>query len=100
MDKTQAQEAFARTLEQMLAAMPPAECAEAMFQVESLLEDNGIATGNPPRSNPRAFCRALFLSNPNVARLVAEKAPLVDEPIYESPEEMILSLLPSDHHLA
>lgn len=99
MEMLRAQDAFANCLEQLLSAMTPEERGEAMFQVEKMLEDSGIATGGTPRSNPRAFSRSLFLSNPNVARLVSKKVPLVDKLSYESPEEMILSLLPSDHHL-
>jgi hypothetical protein len=99
MTQLQAQERYAAALEKLLMSVPAADRETEMYRVESLLEDNGIAIGNPPRGSARAFARALFLSNPNVVRMVKQAMERGVEIEPENPEALILALLPSDHHL-
>ena len=92
-------ERLAQRLVEMLSASPLSEQNGQMFAVESLLENNGFPVGEPSRKNPRAFARDLFLSGA-LATLVemALEADYSPETA-ESPEDMILRLVPSDGHL-
>lgn len=92
------QERLAARLEAMLSELPPDQREATMMDCETILENGGIATGNPSRKTPRGFSRSLFLSNPSVAALVAKTKDLNPNNA-ESPQDLILALLPSNGHL-
>ena len=92
-------ESLAQKMSALLSAEPPQEQREQMSAVVRLLEDNGYPTGAPATSNPQKFSSDLFLTGA-LPRLVENAiATNFDPEGAETPEDLVLRLLPSDGHL-
>jgi hypothetical protein len=86
-------------LTKMLNDLPEPYRREAMVEVEALAYHNNLETEDPSlnKSSPEAFVQDLMTSRVLVRLLMKDEYRSAVHA--ESPEDMILRLLPSDGHL-
>jgi hypothetical protein len=97
---------LADCLRQLLLKCPPEERWQEMTEIARVLEDAfGPLAGSPRMDSPGTFAQDVFVDNPGT-RLLVENALSRDSEDWNPVEEMdvgpmglVLSLMPSDHHL-
>lgn len=98
--QTEMSERLADKMERLIRTTPPEERPYQMKECERLLEDAGFLIGSPRNETPRAFAQDLFLTNPGTTPLVQQAIKMQFNPeSAETPDDLILRLLPSDGHL-
>jgi hypothetical protein len=92
-------ETLAEKMSALLSAEPTPDQQSQMSAVVNLLEDNGFPAGDPNMTSPAAFSRDLFLTGA-LGQLVENAIETKFDPEgAETPEDLVLRLLPSDGHL-
>jgi len=86
-------------MEMLLLEIPKDQRAFQMKECERLCWEAGMEPGSP-RQSPREFAQDLLLTNPEtiaLAEMAVEKG--FNPEVAETPDDLILRLLPSDGHL-
>ncbi len=87
-------------MESLLLNLPRAEQQDQMAECVRVLEASDFETSSPDRSSPERFARDLLQNGPSATRLAELAVRQKFNPASaESPEDLILRLLPSDGHL-
>jgi hypothetical protein len=94
-------ERLADRLEKLLRLVPDEEREYQMSECERMADEAGMLASAPRTDSPSAFAQDLLVDNPNIFPLIeiALNRDLNPEGMWETPDELIASLMPSDGHL-
>ena len=103
-DERKMRDLLAGHLGDLLSRSHPGNREYQMREVERLLREAGLQAGSPRRDDPRTFASDLFHENPGTSPLVQQALQKAQgnpnwSPASETPDDLVASLLPSDHHL-